>query len=258
MSGSTHRLSTVAPNAATACNRARRRRARSHFPRSSSSDRRHSAAIPRPPRIQFAMGRNPNTRSTAAAARADRRRCDSAASLTAARRRGRRRSRRRRFSTSITRFCRSLGLTPGMRAACASVRGRMRASFCRASNDSERISSYGSAASSANVTHAAQLVGLRALALEVAGVLDLELRAHHGVEREVATDADAREQLASATSCRRATSAIRTRARAARCPPRSSTAAACSGRIDVASAERRASSSAARRRATITHARASS
>ena len=47
---------------------------------------------------------------------------------------------RRYRSTSMTRFCKSLALTPEMRDACASVRGRIAVSFWRASVDSERMS----------------------------------------------------------------------------------------------------------------------
>jgi hypothetical protein len=48
---------------------------------------------------------------------------------------------RRSFSISMTRFWRSEGLTPGMRDAWARVAGARAASFCRASNDRERIES---------------------------------------------------------------------------------------------------------------------
>ena len=86
---------------------------------------------------------------------------------------------------SRTRFCRSVGLTPGIREACASVVGRIAAELLPRLERQRSHLAVRRIRLERELAHSSQLRRLIALAHEVAGILELELgrdRRHRGMQ----------------------------------------------------------------------------
>ena len=88
---------------------------------------------------------------------------------------------RRSFSNSRTRFCRSVGLTPGIREACASVVGRIAAELLPRLERERSHLAVRRIGLERELAHSSQLRRLVALAREIAGVLELEIGRHDGI-----------------------------------------------------------------------------